>query len=121
MITFVPKTDVLTALEDTEENRFERIRKAAAERRRKPDTDGTRRRARQTAEDSRLISRAKSGCLPEQPASPPFRGTVKPVTRSDQNSLFPFWIFSCRWGGCCEEIILRPFQKFHAIEGSRGT
>lgn len=41
--------------EDTEENRFERIRAAAAERHRKADTDGTRRRARQTAEDNRLI------------------------------------------------------------------
>ena len=55
MITFVPKTDVPPALEETEENRFERIRKAAAERHRKSDTDGTRRRARQTAEDNRLI------------------------------------------------------------------
>jgi hypothetical protein len=40
---------------ETEENHFERIRKAAAERHRKADTDGTRRRARQTAEDNRLI------------------------------------------------------------------
>ena len=54
MITFVPKTDVPPALEETEENRFERIRKAA-ERHRKSDTDGTRRRARQTVEDNRLI------------------------------------------------------------------
>ncbi len=55
MITFEPKTDVAPALEETEENRFERIRKAAAERHRKSDTDGTRRRARQSAEDNRLI------------------------------------------------------------------
>jgi hypothetical protein len=55
MITFEPKTDVPPALEEPEENRFERIRKAAAERHRKSDTDGTRRRARQTAEDNRLI------------------------------------------------------------------
>ncbi|MEJ6781013.1 hypothetical protein [Aminobacter sp. Piv2-1] len=41
--------------EETEDNRFERIRRAAAERHRKADTDGTRRRARQTAEDNRLI------------------------------------------------------------------
>ena len=54
MITFVPKTDVPPALEETEENRFERIRKAA-ERHRKSDTDGTSRRARQTVEDNRLI------------------------------------------------------------------
>jgi hypothetical protein len=55
MITFVPKTDVLPALKETEENRFERIRKIAAERHRKSDTDGTRRRSRQTAEDNWLI------------------------------------------------------------------
>ena len=61
MITFVPKTDVPPALEETEENRFERIRKAAAERRRKSDTDGTRRRARQTAEDNRLIGEFREG------------------------------------------------------------
>ena len=40
---------------ETEANRFERIRKAAAERSRKADTDGTRRRERQKAEDNRLI------------------------------------------------------------------
>ena len=54
MIAFVQKTDVPPVLDETEENRFERIRKAAAERHRKSDTDGTRRRARQTAEDNRL-------------------------------------------------------------------
>jgi hypothetical protein len=54
MITFEPKAEVPPALEETEENRFERIRKAA-ERHRKSDTDGTRRRARQTAEDNRLV------------------------------------------------------------------
>jgi hypothetical protein len=55
MITFVPKTNAPPAPEETEENRFERIRKVAAERHRKSDTDGTRRRARQIAEDNRLI------------------------------------------------------------------
>jgi hypothetical protein len=58
MIAFVKKSDLPLPLPvpgETEENRFERIRKAAAERRRKADTDGTRRRARQTAEDNRLI------------------------------------------------------------------
>jgi hypothetical protein len=55
MITFVPKTDAKPAPEETEENRFERIRKEAAERHRKSDTDGTRRRDRQTAKDNRLI------------------------------------------------------------------
>ena len=38
-----------------EDNRVEQIRNAAAERHRKSDTDGTRRRARQKAEDNRLI------------------------------------------------------------------
>lgn len=37
------------------ENRFEQIRKQAAEAHKKSDTDGTRRRARQTAEDNRLL------------------------------------------------------------------
>jgi hypothetical protein len=55
MITFEPKTDVPPALEKIEENRFERIRKIAVERRRKSDTDGARRRARQTVEDKRLL------------------------------------------------------------------
>jgi hypothetical protein len=49
------KTDPKPATEENEQNRFEDIRKAAAERHRKADTDGTRRRARQTAEDNRLI------------------------------------------------------------------
>jgi hypothetical protein len=55
MITFAPKTNAPPAPEETEEDRLERIRKEAAERHRKSDTDGTRRRARQTAEDNRLI------------------------------------------------------------------
>jgi hypothetical protein len=55
MITYGPKTKVPSVLDETEENRFERIRKEAAERHRKADTDGTRRRDRQTAEDNRLI------------------------------------------------------------------
>lgn len=49
------KTDPKPATEENEQNRFEDIRKAAVERHRKADTDGTRRRARQTAEDNRLI------------------------------------------------------------------
>lgn len=40
---------------ETEENRFERIRRAAAERHKKADTDGARRRARQTVDDNRLL------------------------------------------------------------------
>ncbi|WP_199722300.1 hypothetical protein P7L70_10030 [Tistrella mobilis] len=55
MISFVKKTDTHPTLKQVEENRFEQIRKAAAERHRKSDTDGTRRRARQKAEDNRLI------------------------------------------------------------------
>lgn len=55
MITFTKKAIPQPASDDTEENRFEQIRKAAAERHRRSDTDGTRRRARQTAEDNRLI------------------------------------------------------------------
>ena len=55
MISFVKKTDTQPTLKHIEENRFEQIRKAAAERHRKSDTDGTRRRARQKAEDNRLI------------------------------------------------------------------
>jgi hypothetical protein len=40
---------------ETEQNRFERIRKLAAEKHRKADSDGTPRRDRQTAEDNRPI------------------------------------------------------------------
>jgi hypothetical protein len=40
---------------ETEANRFEHIRKAAAERHKKSDTDGARRRDRQTADDNRLL------------------------------------------------------------------
>lgn len=58
MISFVKKNDTSTVelqpVRD-EDNRFEQIRKAAAEQHRKSDTDGTRRRARQIAEDNRLI------------------------------------------------------------------
>lgn len=61
MISFVKKTDIvektdmLPTSREVEDNRFEQIRKETAERHRKADTDGTRRRARQTAEDNRLI------------------------------------------------------------------
>ena len=50
MIAYQPKP-VSPGIKETEENRFERIRKEAAERHRKADTDGKRRRARQTTED----------------------------------------------------------------------
>ena len=55
MTTQVEKADPKPATEENKQNRFENIRKAAAERHRKADTDGTRRRACQTAEDNRLI------------------------------------------------------------------
>ena len=56
MIAFEKKIDLAPAAPaETEDNRFEAIRKAAAERHRKSDTDGARRRERQTAEDNRLI------------------------------------------------------------------
>ena len=55
MISFVKKTDTQPTPKQVEENRFEQIRNAVAERHRKSDTDGTRRRARQKAEDNRLI------------------------------------------------------------------
>jgi hypothetical protein len=55
MITFEKKGDLPpTVANETEENRFEQIRKLAAERHKKADTDGTRRRDRQTVEDNRL-------------------------------------------------------------------
>jgi hypothetical protein len=55
MTTSIKTTDTKPATEENEQTRFENIRKAAAERCRKADTDGTRRRARQTAEDNRLL------------------------------------------------------------------
>ena len=55
MITFVRKAEPQPVPDEREENRFEQIRKAAMERHQKSDTDGTRRRARQTAEDNKLI------------------------------------------------------------------
>jgi hypothetical protein len=55
MISFVKNTDTPPPSKEVEDNRFEQIRKDASERHRKADTDGTRRRARQTAEDNRLI------------------------------------------------------------------
>lgn len=62
MISFVKKgelhpskVELTPSAAKDEDNRFEQIRKAAAERHRKSDTDGTRRRDRQTAEDNRLL------------------------------------------------------------------
>ena len=55
MISFTKKPAPQPSPRDAEDNRFEQIRKAAAERHKKSDTDGTRRRDRQKAEDNRLI------------------------------------------------------------------
>jgi hypothetical protein len=55
MISFEKKTGPQPRPEQAEDNRFEQIRREAAERHRKSDTDGTRRRDRQKAEDNRLI------------------------------------------------------------------
>ena len=56
MITIEKETQLPPPIpSETEAKRLERIREAAAERCRKADTDGTRRRERQTAEDNRLI------------------------------------------------------------------
>lgn len=55
MITFEKKSETQPAPKENEVNRFEQIRKAAKEGQRKPDTDGTGRRARQAAEDNKLI------------------------------------------------------------------
>ena len=56
MIAFEKKIDLSPPVPvETEASRFELIRKEAAERHRKADTDGARRRDRQTAENNRLI------------------------------------------------------------------
>jgi hypothetical protein len=55
MISYVKKTEAKPLPKEVEDNRFEQIRKAAAERHRKSDTDGARRRDRQKADDNRLV------------------------------------------------------------------
>jgi hypothetical protein len=55
MITFEKKAEPAATPDDTEKNRFERIRKAAAEMHRRADIDGTRRRSRRTADDNRPV------------------------------------------------------------------
>ncbi|MEX0953889.1 MAG: hypothetical protein WDZ83_01605 [Rhizobiaceae bacterium] len=55
MITFTKKPEPKPAPNQGEENRFEQIRKTAREQHRKSDADGTRRRARQSAEDDKLF------------------------------------------------------------------
>ncbi|MEO3388060.1 hypothetical protein [Mesorhizobium sp. CAU 1741] len=56
MISFKKKDEPAKPLPvKDDENRFEQIRKAAKDGHRKSDTDGTRRRDRQTADDNKLI------------------------------------------------------------------
>jgi hypothetical protein len=55
MIAFEKKSITPPDAKEAQENRFEQIRRQAAERHRKSDTDGARRRAKQTSEDNRLI------------------------------------------------------------------
>ncbi|WP_311031058.1 hypothetical protein [Mesorhizobium koreense] len=55
MISFMKKSENLQPpSKPAEDNRFEQIRKTAAERHKKSDTDGSRRRARRIVEDNRL-------------------------------------------------------------------
>lgn len=54
MISFVKKPAPQPSPTEAEDNRFEQIRKAAAERHKESDTAGTRRRDRQKADDNRL-------------------------------------------------------------------
>jgi hypothetical protein len=55
MITFQKKGDLPQPVPgESEQNRFDRIRKLAAAKHRKLDTDGKPRRDRQTAEDNEL-------------------------------------------------------------------
>jgi hypothetical protein len=55
MISYKKQSELPPVIEDDGDNRFEQIRKAAAERHRKSDTDGTRRRDRQKADDNKLV------------------------------------------------------------------
>jgi len=55
MISYVKKTEPQPLPKEALDDRFEQIRKAALERHQKSDTDGTRRRDRQKADDNRLI------------------------------------------------------------------
>ena len=55
MITFTKNTEPKPGPNQSEENRFEQIRRVAKETHQKSDTDGTGRRQKQKAEDSTLI------------------------------------------------------------------
>ncbi len=55
MIKFTKKTEAQPLPNETTDNRFDQIRKAASEKHRKPDADAIRRRDRQKAEDDQLL------------------------------------------------------------------
>jgi hypothetical protein len=55
MTSYQKQADVPPLVKDDDNNRFEQIRKAAAERHLKLDTDGARRRDQQKADDNRLL------------------------------------------------------------------
>lgn len=55
MISFVKKTTDSPSPAEADDNRFEQIRKTAAEKRKKSDSGGEQRRARQATEDDRVI------------------------------------------------------------------
>lgn len=55
MIVYSKKPEPEAKPAETETNRFDRIRKAAVDQHKKSDTDGTKRRDRQTAEDNRIL------------------------------------------------------------------
>lgn len=56
MIIFKKKSDLTPPVPvETEAGRVEQMPKTAAEKQRKSDTDGTRRRKRQTVDDNRLL------------------------------------------------------------------
>ena len=54
MISYKKQSELPPVVKD-DNDRFEQIRKAAAERHRKSDTDGARRRDRQKADDNKLL------------------------------------------------------------------
>lgn len=60
MISHVKRTDIHSVAKDAEDNRFEQIRKAAAEKRRKSETDGTKCRDRRMTANNRLLWRSTS-------------------------------------------------------------
>ena len=55
MISFVKNIGPQPTPKEAADDRFEQIRKAAADRHREANTDGTTRRGRQKAEDNRLL------------------------------------------------------------------